>query len=316
MGSVPAFSDEQMQKLAGLAFDFLCEQRVSSFLSVEQVLEAIDKGGEPERVARFQERFLKPQRGRLIELARKSPVKVGAWLPGDVRDELLAMLGEPAPLPKKLVEEAVASERVRDEVKAMLQDTLTSFINKAVGGVSDATPAAVGGAIGRLTKNFAAASKGILGGLGDTLQKQLQEKVRDFVDGSVTAVQKRIAEKLTSPETAAMVGKQRRKMILGALEEGERDVAAWIAKQPNDRIDAMVPKLVQHNLARAELRDAIRGEVGVVLEELSKQTLGELLDELGLRAWARAGTIQAGGPLLRNFCGSEAFAAWWSEATP
>ena len=78
-------------------------------------------------------------------------------------------------------------------------------------------------------------------------------------------------------------------------------MAARIAKQPNDRIDAMVPKLVQHNLARAELRDAIRAEVGAVLEDLSRQNLGELLDAMldGLTTLTsladEAGEADAGG---------------------
>jgi hypothetical protein len=316
MANVPSFSDEQLRELAYLAFDHLCQQRVSGFLSVEQILEAIDKGCEPERVKRFQQRYVQPQRARLIERAKKSTIKLGAWLPDQARDEIAAMLGQPAPLPKRWVEDAVASERVRDEVKSMLHDTLTGFVSKATAGLGEATPPAVGGAIGRLTKNFAAASKGILGGLGDTIQKQLQEKVRDFVDGSVTAIQRRIADKLTSDETAAQMGKRRRKTFLQALEWDEAKVARWVEKQHNEKIEALLPTIVQHNAARAELRDAVKEEVAAVLAELETQTLGELLDELGLRAWARQGTAQAGVPLLREFLASGGFAAWWQASVP
>ncbi|MCS6899935.1 MAG: hypothetical protein RMJ98_10520 [Myxococcales bacterium] len=316
MAHIPSFSDEQLLALSYLAFDHLCQQRVSHFLSTEQILEAIDKGCEPERVKKFQQRFVRPQRARLLEWAKHSKVKLKDWLPEQVRDEIAAMLGQPAPLPKSWVEDAVASERVREEVKAMLHDTLTSFVSKATAGLGEAAPPAVGGAIGRLTKNFAAASKGLLGGLGHTLQKQLQEKVRDFVDGSVAAIQRRIADKLTSDETAIQMGKRRKKAFLQALEWDEAQMARWMEQQPSNRIDALLPILVQHNAARAELREAVKSEVAAVLAELETQTLGELLDELGLRAWAREGSARAGVPWLRGFFATEGFVAWWQANVP
>ena len=55
-------------------------------------------------------------------------------------------------------------------------------------------------------------------------------------------------------------------------------------KTPWEALDAMVPALVAHNLARAEVRAALREEVAAAVAELSTQTVGELLDELGLRA--------------------------------
>lgn len=316
MANVPTFSDEQLRELSYQAFDYLCQRRVSDFISTEQIVEAIDKGCEPARVKRFQERFVRPQRARLLELAKKSSVKAGAWLPESARDEIAAMLGQPAPLPKRWVEDAVASERVREEVKSMLHDTLTGFVSKATAGLGEATPPAVGGAIGRLTKNFAAAGKGLLGGLGDTIQKQLQERVRDFVDGSVSAIQRRIADKLTSDETSAQMGKRRKDAFLKALAWDEAKIARWIEKQQNDRVDAMIPAIVQHNAARAELREAVKGEVAAVLAELETQTLGELLDELGLREWSREGSARAGVPVLRGFFATEGFGAWWQASVP
>lgn len=314
MADVPSFSDEQLRELSYQAFDFLCQRRVSEFLSTEQIMEVVEEGCKPERVQHFRERFVAPRRRRIIELAKNSQIKLAAWLPESARDEIAAMLGQPAPLPKRWVEDAVASERVREEVKAMLHDTLTGFITKATAGLGEATPPAVGGAIGRFTKNFAAASKGLLGGLGETIQKQLQERVRDFVDGSVAAIQRRIADKLTSEETSALLGKRRRETFLKALTWEESKVGRWMEKQPRERIEAMIPVIVQHNAARTELRDTVRGEVTEVLAELEKQTIGELLDELGLRTWARDGSAKAGVSLLRDFFATEGFASWWKQS--
>jgi histone H3/H4 len=316
MATSPGFTEAQLSELAGLAFDFLCTRRVTDFVSVDEIMAAIDPPLEAARVQRFQERFVRPQRARLIERAKKSSIKVGAWLPDAVRDEIAALAGQPAPLPPRIVDEAIASERVRDEVKAMLQDTLSSFITKATSGVSDATPSALRGALSRGAFNIASASKGLLGGIGDQIQKQLQEKVRDFVDGSVSAVQKRIADKLKSSETSAMLGKRRREAFLQALGQTEAEVAALIERGPQEQIERMVPQILQHNRARAELREAIRAEVEAVLAELATQTVGELLDEVGLRDWARQGTLARGAVVLGDFTRTPGFAAWWAAVHP
>lgn len=312
--ATPAFTDEQLRELSLLSFDFLCQRRLTEFVDVAQIMAAVEAAATPERVGHAQGRWVGPQRARLIERAKKSGVKLGAWLPAAARDELAAALGEPAPLPRSWVEEAIGSERVRDEVKTLLHDTLTGFVSKATSGLGEAAPPVVGGALGALRKNLAAASKGVLGGLGESVQRQLQERVEHFVDGSVAAVQRKITERLLSDDTAAQMGKRRRAAFLKALEWDEGKVARWVEKQTNPKLEGLAPAIIQHNLARAELREAIEGEVRAQLEELGKQTIGELLDEAGLREWARQGSERAGVPLLRDFTASEGFAGWWSRA--
>jgi hypothetical protein len=70
-----------------------------------------------------------------------------------------------------------------------------------------------------------------------------------------------------------------------------------------------LPSVVAHNLARAEVRAALREELAAAVAELTQQTVGELLDELGLRALAREAMRAQGLPLARAFVASPAFAA-------
>ena len=74
--------------------------------------------------------------------------------------------------------------------------------------------------------------------------------------------------------------------------------------------DALLPSLVAHNLARPELRAALAAEVSASLAELSTSTIGELLDELGLRELVRANFCGHSAPLLRAFFSSEQFQRW------
>src|SRR5256885_1084089 len=91
------------------------------------------------------------------------------------------------------------------------------------------------------------------------------------------------ARGLVSEETARLLGKRRRALFLDVLKRRESEAARLLERLPWMAIDALVPSLVTHNLARPELRAAVGEELGAVLAELSKQTIGELLDDLGLR---------------------------------
>jgi hypothetical protein len=116
-----------------------------------------------------------------------------------------------------------------------------------------------------------------------------------------------VAQRLLSDETARLLGKRRRAAFLELLKQLESQVARITKKTPWDALDAMVPALVAHNLARAEVRTALREELAAAVAELSTQTLGELLDELGLRAAVADAVRTHGLPLARAFVASEQF---------
>ena len=183
----------------------------------------------------------------------------------------------------------------------MMQETLSSFIAKAF----SVTPGGRGlrGAIGFGAK----AAGGLFGGIGEGIQRHLEDRVRDFVDAGVAMMQKSVAQRLTSDDTARLLGKRRRAAFLELLGQPESQLARFVKKTPWEALDAMVPALVAHNLARAEVRQALREEVAAAVAELSTQTVGELLDELGLRAAVAEAVRTHGLPLARAFLLSSEF---------
>jgi len=303
--------DAALTKFLDLTFDHLCTHTLSELVDPDRVLAAIDETTAPARVADLQFRVIGPLRTRLIERAKKSELLLGAWLPDDARDRIAEMLGQPAPIPQKIIDEAVSSEGVRDQIREALRDTISNFI-KGVSGGGGGAGAGLRGAIGLGARAFGAAGKAMLGGLGDELQKQMQERAKDFVDGAVEGVQDRIAKKLADPKTAADLGKRRRKAFLKLLETKESDAAKTVARAPHAQIDALVPSIVRHNVERKELRDAIRDEVAAVVAELSKETLGDLLDRVGARKLARDALLQQGLPIAKELVKTPEFAAWWA----
>jgi len=303
--------DAALGKFLDLTFDHVCTHRVSELIDPARVVAAVEETHTPARIADFQARIIEPIRTRLIERAKKSELLLGVWLPDDARDRIADMLGHPAPIPQKLIDEAVSSEAVRDQIREALRDTISNFI-KGAGAGGGGGGGAIRGAIGLGARAFGAAGKAVLGGLGDELQKQMQERVKDFVDGAVEGVQDRIAKKLADPKTAADLGKRRRKAFLKMLETKESDAAKTVSKAPHAQIDALVPMIVRHNVVRPEIRDAIRDEVAAVVAELSKETIGELLDRAGARKIARSALHDHGLPIARELVKTPEFAAWWA----
>jgi hypothetical protein len=310
-----AFDDAALIELLDLGFDAVCARTAADFVDPARVLLALDRASEGGRVEQWLQRLAVPMRARLLERASQSALKLGDWLPGDVTFALADLLGAPAPIPRKMIDEFVASDQVRDTVRTMLQESLSSFVSKATSsGGGGGTGLGLRDALGWGARAAAAAGKGLLGGLGGELQKQLQERVRDFVDGSMAMVQGRIAEKLASADTARALGAQRRRAFLALLDKTEADAAKSVKRLPHGQLDALVPKVVAHNAARAEVREALESEMRAVLEVLSQQRIGELLDQAGLRDAAREALHAHGLPVARALVGSSAFQAWWERA--
>jgi hypothetical protein len=295
--------DASITRFLDAAFAFACTRRVSEFVDVDKLLAAVDSVAEPSRVAKLVSRFAAPARTRVLERLRASSLPLGVWLPDPVRDALAALLGQPAPIPRALVDKVVADEHVREQTRTMLQEALSSFIHKAF------SVAPGGRGLRGMIGLGARAAGGLFGGIGDEIQRQLEERVRDFVDGGVGMMQKSVAQRLTSEDTARLLGKRRRAIFLDLLTQPESQLARFVKKTPWDALEAMIPAVIAHNLGRAEVRAALREEVAAVVAELSTQTVGELLDELGLRAHVAEAVRHHGLPLARAFLASPEFSA-------
>jgi hypothetical protein len=303
--------DAALEELVDLGFEFLCSRRVPEFVDVDKLVEAVDATATEPALARLHARHVVPLREALLDRAAASSVLIGAWLPEAARDKLAEIMARPMPIPKQWIDEAVASEGVRDQIREMLRETLTGFVSKVTSGGGGGA-GGIKGAIGFGARAFGAAGKSLLGGLGEEIQKQMQERVRDFVDGAVGGVQERIARRLADPKTAEALGARRKVAFLKLLGQTEAQAAKAIRSVEHGEIDPLIASIVRHNLSRAEVRDAIRTEVARIVADLGTQTIGELLDEIGARSLVHAHLRAHGLPLARAFVATAGFRSWWS----
>ena len=296
-----------LSELADAAFAFLCERTVGELIDTDTIMDGIDRALTAPRIGMLLARLIAPARERWLSRLRASEQPLSVWLPETARELLANLLGAPQPIPRALVDEMVASERVREAVRTMLLESLSSVIARSF----SAAPGGRGlrGMIGFGARAAGAAGRSLFGGLGDELQRQLEERVREFVDGGVQMVQKRLAERLKSEETARLLGEHRRRAFLDLLARPHSQAGKFLAKLPHALTDGLLPVAVPHNLARPELRAALRTELDAALAELSAKPIGALLDELGLRELARD-ALRKRAPLAVAFVASPHFASW------
>jgi hypothetical protein len=303
MTAAAAPDDATLTAWIDAGFDFVCTRRASEFVDVGALLASADMASREPRLSRLLARLAAPARTRALARLKASSVLLGAWLPEPVRDALALLLAQPVVIPRALIDQVIADEHVRETTRAIMHETLSGFINKAFA----VAPGGRGlrGVIGL----GARAAGGLLGGLGDELKRQLEERTGDFVDAGMHLIQQRVAQKLASEETARLLGQRRRAAFLDLLKRPESDAARLAERVPWAALEAMVPAIVTHNLARAEVRAAVTEELTALVAELSKATVGEWLDELGVRDVTRALVRAHALPLVRAFVESDAFAA-------
>ncbi len=312
---MPDLDDALLRELIDLTYDHACGRPLVDLVDPARVLAALDALAEPERAARWQRRLWTPLRERLIDRASKSSVTLGEWLPPGAADKLRARLGRPAHIPRAWIDEVVANERVRDAVRAMLSEALNGFVQKAAATLGD--KGGGGGGAGGLRGAIgwgARAAGSMLGGLGEEIQARLQDRVKDFIDGAVANAQSRIAERLRSEDTARELGRRRLRAFEKLLKTTEAEAVKGASKTPWAELDETSPHFVGHNLARAEVREALRAELEAALAELSNETLGSLLDEAGLRELVREALHHHALPGLRDLVRAPGFEAWWARA--
>jgi hypothetical protein len=295
--------DAALTRFLDDVFDFACERRLDEVIDVDAVIAAVDLALTRERVDRFGARFVLPAIRRAIDRAAESDLPLARLLPQPVIDTLKGWLGRPVHVPKWVIDEIVTSEAVRDEVREMLEEAVAQAIKDGLAGGGLAA-----GMLGLGAKAAGAAASRIFGSA--ELQRGVEGRMRDMLGRGVALAQRRIAKRLASRDTAKALGKRRKRLFLRLLERPEREVARVADGVPWQDVLSLAGPIVAHNLAREEVRAALRVEIHVVLRELSTQTIGRLLDDHGLREWARGLVRARGAPLVREFV------AWQLARTP
>jgi hypothetical protein len=301
----------QTEALVGLAFDFAMTRPISEFVRPEQVLAHLDHALAESLTETAIRAHLRPALDREVERARRRDDRIGDWLTAEAKAELRALAARPVKLDRRFIEGLVKQEAIADLVRSVVEETLDRFLQTLKPGGSGG---GVFGAVGRSAVGIASGfGKGLLGGIGAQMESQLKGAAATFIAGSMHAVMDRVVAILTSPETGTKLARMNVSAFDKAMEKKTHEVAAAAMKLPVDDLLDVVPGLIAHNLARAEVRDGLLEEMRAALAIEGARTLGDVLTtSRDLDAW-RAEVVEIGAPLVRSFTASPAFKAWVSD---
>jgi hypothetical protein len=284
--------DEDVGRLVGVAFDFLMHQPVSRFVTAAQVLNHLELALRPAHVRRVMKEHLRQGLEREQERARAHQDRLGSYLTGEAREILLHLAARPVRLNPQLLEGIIGHDAVRHLVRVVVVETLGRFIQLL-------RPAAGTGPLG----------KGLFARLGAQMEVQLSKVAGGFVASSLDFLLGRLANVLATVETEEQLGRLRAEGIEAALQL--RTSTLWDLSEDLDleEILEVVPGLVEHNLGRPEVREAILAEAAAALEVEGERTLAELLEPEAVATW-RADFVELAGPLLSELVGTGPFEQW------
>ena len=214
--------------------------------------------------------------------------KVGDGLSAEARAALETLLAEPYAMDPEHTLKALDHEAMRGLVRRVLRETLTSFAKRMRPSVPESR---VLKGIGRRARKLAARPKerlsglgeGVVGKVGGEVERQMERKVGDFVDGAVGSVLRRIAEYMAEPANLESFGQMR---VAGSR---------------------ILRSLPDDPLTERWIRQAVADEVSLA------ETLGDYLERGNIlepiRDWATADLA----PRVRALATNEAFEAWFAS---
>jgi len=281
-------------RLVGVGFDFLMRQPVSRFVTPAQVLRHIEAALRPAHVRRVVTEHLPAALERDRERARAREDRLEAYLTDEAVAVFRRLAAEPVRLQPELLAGLVKQDAVRHLVRVMVEETLGRFVQIL-------KPATANGTLG----------KGFFARLGAQMEGQMGKAASGFVASSLDFLLGRLAHVLATPETESQLGRLRAEGFDAALKL--RTSALWDLTEGLDlaEILAVVPGLVEHNLARPEIRRLILAEAAVALDVEGARTLAELLEPEAVNLW-RARCVEMAGTMVAELALTVPFEQWWA----
>jgi hypothetical protein len=244
---------------------------------------------------------------------------MAAWQ-GSLESHVLPALGtalrnevhRPLPLDPKLVMALADQPATRALVRDLLQTTLTNFVKQASNTVQESR--VLGGVMSRARGLVSATmAGGIIAAVGESLNQEAERRVRDFVDGAVSATLQQVVGQVTDPRHEPSYGALRQGVVDSALR---LPVAQWVAQSvaaaPHRRALGLL-RAVRQAANTPGFLDWVAQGIRLIEPADSKATVQTLLEAAGALVPVRRAAIELLKQELQPFVESAAFQSWLVE---
>jgi len=299
---------EQLDTLVGLALDHLLERPLADLVDPAWLAKAVTDGVRASaRSAEF-ERWVAERVERTMTRVDRLDGVIGDKIPVTLLGPLEQALGRPYQPERELVRALLDHPSTRSILREILQANILEFGKRMRAMVPDAGKLPGAGFASRL----AGVAKGMASAVGSEIERQLEPKVKSFVDDILGVTVDMMVDRVSSEDFAPEFARWR------------VDVLHALLGQPIDRLIAERHKYPAHDFA-ADAAGILRAlaawrglaeQIEEVLAELIRDNGHEsaklFLDGSGLEQAWRPQLHQVLVEQARELVAGEAFAAWWT----
>ena len=231
---------------------------------------------------------------------------------GSLRDHMAPGLAGPlqAAISKPVVPDRALVGRLVEH--GAIEDLLRELLVGALQGFAKRLRPAVPGsdrAVGRL-RSLKRVSEGMLGGLGAEIERQAEQKAKDFVDSILSSVVAQAADDLCDPAKAEDYGRFRAHLLDQLLDTPLEDLKREADKLDTDTVVNTVVEMAGAIAESDQLEGQISGMITVGLEAIGDQSAGQLLEDAGIADAWRDEVEQQINLIARDFIKTAPFRAW------
>ncbi len=308
-----------------MAVEYVLAQPVNSLVDVETVRDVLLAAITEVNTQHFIDTHGWPGNDRVHAHLKQTGESLSDLLPADFVDRVEEIVRRSKPPKAAWAKDAVDPTLVRTLIAPVVQQTLTSFVQRlpipGLGG--DATqPDAkrsrgLGGALRKGMSSgagrLAGAGANLLGGLGAEIEKKLQGATREFSQTASSEFRSHLRERLRSDEGRDLVRRIRDQALERLMATPLHEMMEDMQRVPlKDYVD-LAPAVIEHNRGRDELSALIDMELSAWLDVEGERELRVLLDDAGLLEAVTADLTRIADKHTRAFFGTPEFESWVEE---
>jgi len=247
-------------------------------------------------------------RERIVALQAKVPDgTLGDYVPGRVVQPIRDIVVRPITPDRAMVGRLIEHGAVENLLRELLVNALQGFARRL-------RPSVPGGerAANRL-RSLKRVGEGMLGGLGAEIERQAEQKAKDFVDSILSSVIAQAADDLCDPKKAESYGRFRGHLLDQLMNTPFSDLNREFNKIDPETLVSTAAATARALSERSGLEGEIETLITAAIAGIGDKTAGQILAEAGMAdAWRGSVEIRA-AELARSFTATDAFGAWLEQ---
>jgi len=303
--------DSASWQLLTLAVDDLLEtpgkELLDPELLVDHLLIALRSEGPKLSADRHLEVALECERDRVS----KSGEILGVAVPEEVVAGIEARLGRPTDFPKGFGKDIVDPAFIRQLIAGALAETLEAFLGKLpFGGGGKDGDSGLLGSIARKGASRLKSASSALSSIGAGMQDGLKRQAKEFAQQSADVLKQGVIDRFNSKENKVVLKEMRRRAVDAVLGLQFSDIHAFADDPGIETLREWGDLILQHNLKRPEIEEALREQVKLALGREEDRTIKEWLVEHDLYESVRNELIRVAAQRANQVAQSDVFESW------